>query len=113
MSDLLARIRKSRESMVEVDGYRLTVRRPTDWQALQMHQDESTVFDVAREYVVDWSGVKESDLLKSGGSDEIAFDADLWAEWLSDNDQFILPIYSAVMESYTAHRNKKETASKN
>lgn len=110
---LIKRMRKARERTIEVEGFRFTYLRPTDTQAAELHHGKASLADIAKRFVIGWSGVKESDLFSSGGSDDAAFSPDVWAEWCDDMPQFWVPLGNAVIESYAAHVKKREAAEKN
>jgi len=109
--DISARIRKARESQIEAGGFTFTIRRPTDEEAVR-RQGESA-FDFARDFVVGWKGVKESDLVNGGGSDEVPFDTTAWSEWLADRPDLWGPIGEAVLNAYMAHVKRREDAAGN
>ena len=112
-NSLIQRIRKARELAVEVEGFRFTVRRPTDYEAGIIVNENLTFYEVAQRFVVDWSGVKESDLLPGGGSDVAPFSMELWGEWMQDRPAFWEPISNAALKAYSDHQTKRGKASKN
>ena len=109
---LLARLLKSRQSKLKVGEYTFIVRRPTAYEAALLFQNDPTQYDVARDYVDDWDGVKDKDLIPSGGNDPAEFHKTLWAEWLSDNPDLWGPIFDCVVNSYQAYKGKVEDEGK-
>jgi len=110
--DLLQRIRKARESTVKVDKFVFTIRRPTDAEAANVFSSGPSVVDIAKDYTVGWSNVKDSDLVPSGGSDDVKFDSELWGEWVSDRPDFWEPIFNAIVGVYTRHQDELEKSGK-
>lgn len=112
MSTLAEKIRKSRESRLEVDGASLVIRRPTDEEAITLQK--ATIVDVARRFVIGWGGVSSLWLgLPGGDAVEVPFDADTWGEFIADHPEHWQPIASAVLSAYTQHRGAVEEAEKN
>ena len=109
---LLTRLRKSRQSTLKIGEYTFTVRRPTAYEAAVMFQSDPTPYDVACEYVDDWAGVKDRDLVPSGGSDAADFDKTLFAEWLADKPDLWDQIFNHVITSYTGYNEKVSEAGK-
>lgn len=101
MSDLINKIRKAREHVVEVGAYKFTVRRPTDVQMMELGRDGAITRLLP--YVIGWNGVKEIDVIPGGGPLEIEFNSDLAAEWLSDRPDLLGPLIDKIMGSYKAH----------
>jgi len=112
---LISQMRKARQSIVAVDDYKFTIRRPTDSEAAQLFRDgnHQNPEYIASEFVVGWEGVTEARLVQSGTSDVVEFDLSLWREWCADSPQFWVPIYAAVMEAFSSHVDKREEAAKN
>ena len=108
-------MRKAREIKAEIDGHTFFARRPTDAEASQLFQDglHGNRVHVSRVFVVGWEGVTEADVVPSGGSSPVPFDKAVWREWCDDSPDFWEPIYTAVMEAYELHCNKRKDAAKN
>lgn len=111
--ELLAQIKKSREFTIEFDKNIFTARRPTDVEAVQISAMKMDYSEIATQFVIGWKGVTENDILGNGGSDEIPFSQELWAEWCADSPRFWKRIGTAVMEQYVAHSKKNEEMQKN
>lgn len=104
---LIKRMRKSREFTVEFDGFTFTCRRPTQAEGAEMYSRCYDNHRIAETFVCGWEGVKESDLVQSGASDDAEFSSALWREWVADESRFWKPIADRVIDEYT-QRNKKE-----
>jgi hypothetical protein len=98
---LVDKIRKARETGVEVEGFRFTIRRPTDQEAISLKG--ASFIEISQRFVVGWSGVKEVDIVPGGDGVEVAFDAEVWKEWCADNPNFWGPVANAVLASYNDH----------
>jgi hypothetical protein len=107
---LIDKLRKARETVVEVEGFKFTVRRPTDQEAINLR--DITFIEVAQRYVVGWAGVQELHLIPGGDGREVGFDADLWKEWCADHPEFWQPISTAVMDAYQKHRQEQDETKK-
>lgn len=97
MAALVERLRAARETWVEVDEFRLRLRRPTqaqvlEWEGLSAHQF------VART-VVGWEGVREIDVLPGGMPTPLEFDAELCAEWIADNPRRLNRVMAALNDA--------------
>ena len=115
MSALLDRLRKSRERVVDVESGRikLTIRRPAELDYIHMIRAAEADADIARQIVVGWSGVVESDIVSSGGDVEVAFDAALCADWIADRPGYWGPIMDALAELRTQLKSQQEALEKN
>lgn len=111
--ELIARIKKSRETEVKVDKFTFIIRRPTDVEAVALSRESTGPADVAQKFVVGWKGITEDDVVGGGGSEPVAFDVDLWREWCADNPAFWAPIAEAALKAYEAHAKDQETSAKN
>ena len=108
---LADKIRKARESTVEVGGYTFTVRRPTDLEMFELQGSVSA--GRLLPFVVGWSGVKELDLVPGGDPHPLPFDAAACAEWLADRPDLLGPIVSALVDRYAQHTEALGVAAKN
>lgn len=112
MSDLLIeKLRKARQSVVEVEGFKFTIRRPTDAEASSM--PTLTAAEVAFKFVIGWEGVKELDIIPGGNPVDVPFNSLLWIEWCQDKPGFWAPITEAVLASYKRHRQVVDETEKN
>lgn len=111
-SPLVEKLRKARERTVEVAGYTFTVRRPTDVEAQRLRVISSTAELIP--FVVGWAGVKELDVLPSGGDGHpVPFDPDVCREWLSDRPDLLQPLVDAIVAAYREHTAELEAGEKN
>lgn len=112
---LVNQLRKSRESVIDVCGHRLAIRRPTDLQATGMRYDSlrKAVEGVAP-YVIGWEDMTELKLGIPGGTGaEVPFDSELFLEWISDKPEMWAPLSEGVLKAFTNHRDKEEAIVKN
>lgn len=112
-ADVIAAMRRAREGFTELDGFRFTWRRPTVAEATALYMADAGDIDVARKFVIGWSGIHESDLVPSGGADAVAFSAELWDEWLADRPQWWKPLSDAILGAYRAYSESLKAAEKN
>ena len=110
---LVEKIRKQREVTVKIGKFTFTARRPTDVEAIALHRSDGAYSTIAADYVINWAGVTEDDVIGGGSADPLAWSAVLWAEWCADRPDFWGPISEAVLESYRLHASRMEDATKN
>lgn len=109
---LVDKLRRSRESVVEADGHKFTIRRPTEAeQATVFGENKVTALELVRLFVVDWD-LNEIDLIPGGNPTPAPFDSELWAEYVNDKPELWNPISTAVVDSILKHREKVEGAVK-
>lgn len=114
MSALIEKIRRARESQVEVGGLEFTVRRPTDLEMLAMTTGPViTQGDIMTKFVVGWGKVKELDLFSGGTGELVPFSQELFAEFIADRPDLWTPLSNAVVDKYKAHEKAKEETAKN
>ena len=104
MSRLSERLRRQREVKVTIGKWTFTALRPTDVEALELHQNNRTFDVLASRFVVGWQGVTEDDLIGGGVQEEVPFDLDAWQEWCANRTDFWEPIAKAILDAYTKHR---------
>lgn len=107
---LIEKLRRSREFTVEVGGHKFTARRPTDCDAIELAGIGPVEF--VRRFVIGWN-LSELDVIPGGGPDAVPFDADLWAEWISDRPELWEPLAIPIMDAYSRHVEQREAAAKN
>lgn len=104
---------KAREFNREIAGWSLTLRRPTDQEAGALFRGDGVhPVDVAVDFVVDWHGVTEADLIVSGGSHEVAFDRSTWREVVVDHPELWEPISDAIAQAWTTYNATREERKK-
>lgn len=109
-ASLIAKLRKAREFSVEAGGHKFTVSRPTDVDAIELAGIAPVEF--VRKFVIGWD-LKELDVIPGGSPEPVAFDADLWAEWIADHPELWEPIAVPIMDAYRRHVEQREAAAKN
>lgn len=109
---LADKMRKAREMRVEVGGYVFVVRRPTD---VEWYDKIIGTGPISRfiDFVVDWEGVKEADLLNGGDPHPLKFDRQACFEWLSDRADLYGPLIQAINESFDKHTEARGELIKN
>lgn len=114
MSNLSEKIRKSREFRREIEGWKLIMRRPTDYERDKIfRQDDLDALDIVTTFVVGWEDVTEAHLVPSGSSDPIDFDRDAWREIVQDLPDIWNEITKAVVDSWVQHNDNREARRKN
>ena len=110
--DYLAKLRKGRESKVEVGGFVFTIRRPTDLEAIDLQTVTSTLDGVRQvlRFVVDWHGVKGTDIVPDGEDKAVPFDSELFAMWVEDQPAIWGDLVAAVYERYTTFTETRDDA---
>jgi len=108
---LVEKIRKARESIVEVDGKKFTIRRPTEADMSLMFSQGWSRIELVRKFVVGWN-LQEIDLIPGGDPIAVNFDTDLWVEYVNDKAALWAPIADAIKASITEHNEKVERAEK-
>ncbi len=103
---------KARISTVEADGRVFSIRRPTDEEALKIARDGVDMLDVVRSFTVGWD-LSELDIVSSGTSEKVPFDAALFSDWIADQPHLWVPIGEAILNAFKAHVEKREAAVKN
>lgn len=111
MSALVEKLRRARETRVEIGDFVFTVRRPTDleWVTLQGAGPGGRILP----FVVGWEGVREMDLIPGGDPHPLAFDPAVCAEWLADRPDLFEAVANALIEAYRSHAAAREDTLKN
>ncbi len=117
---LIERIKKARESQVEVDGVRFTIRRPAEQEAIhelfeKPSDSEQILLKVSAEqllsrYVVDWSGIDEADLIPGGSPVPVPFSTELFILWAKDHLKVWNQLSQAIIEAYFSYMAAKDEA---
>ncbi len=114
MSALIEKIRRARESQVEVNGLKFTVRRPTDLEMAEITKGQlPTQGDILEKFVTGWEGVKEVDIAPGGTGELVKFERDLFLEFVSDRPDLWAPLVNEVVSKYRAHQEQLEQTAKN
>lgn len=109
---LAEKIRKARESSVEIDGKTWTIRRPTDEQAAEIGANRAGMLEIVKRFVIGWP-LSELDLVPGGTDIKPPFDAEAFGEWVADKPDLWEPLGAAILSAYTAHVEKRDAAVKN
>jgi hypothetical protein len=117
---VLKQLREQRRHWVELrpavgekPAQEVCFRRPLE---AELHRFTAGVtVDHVCEYVEDWRGFTEADLLGPaiGASDSVPFDPELWAAWVRDHVAMVRKIAEAIAEQISAHLKRTEEAAKN
>lgn len=109
---LLARkLRDARRVEVEAGGFVFILRRPTDLEFIDLRGSAGS--DRLLKFLVDWRGVKESDIVEHGDPHEAKFDAEDAREWLSDRMDLFGAITTGLITAYEGHTAAIEEKLKN
>ena len=109
---LVDKLRKARESQVEVDGHQYTIRRPTEAEQAELFGDRKiTGIEIVRSFVVAWD-LNEIDLIPGGSPVPVQFSAELWSEYVNDKPELWQPLSQAIIDAITQHRKKVDGAVK-
>lgn len=110
---LLAQMRAQRDRWVELEpGLRVKVRRPHELAVFRMRG--GVEIDHLVDHVVDWDGFTSATLLGAevGSSDQLAFDARLWREAVSDRGRWAITVTDAMLAAVEEHNTRREAAEK-
>lgn len=110
---LVAAILRQRELTIEIGKWKFHARRPTDVQAVEIHNKKAAYSEMSRQFVIGWENVVEDDIIGGGGQDPVKFTPELWAEWCADRPDFWAPIAGRLLEAYSQHAQTLELAGKN
>ena len=117
MTELANKIRKASEFSREINGWRLRLRRPTVGElheVFAMGKDgPMTELEIAARFTINWDGVKECDLVKSGSTDIVSFDEESWRLVLMDDPPLWKAVCQAIMDEIDRQKQRKEERGKN
>ncbi len=106
---LADKIRKSRETKLDVGGYKLRIRRPSDIEASSMtYETHREAIEGILPFVIGWDDVKEIDLIAGGAPDPVPFEQEIFREWIYDQPTLWAPLVDGVLAAYKAHRERME-----
>lgn len=114
MSALAEKLRRARESTVEVSGHKFTIRRPTQLEVVEIQNaDGGLNLRNSFRFVVDWE-MSELDLGVPGGTDEhVTYDPEAFMEWVADHPEAWPPLLSAITDSFRNHEARLDGDAKN
>lgn len=124
-SDLVKRLEHNRRCSVSIGGKKVICRRPTDREASDLYRNivaekgsvnqaalDEHAANIYLNFVVDWEGFTENDVIDNGNSDPVPFDLALWRAWVVDHREWWIPTMSRVDEAYFEHQKAMEDAAK-
>ena len=102
---LIDKINKSREQTVIAGGLSFIVRRPTDLDVLEMRGKTISKPErvLLKEFVVNWDGVTELDLIPGGTPKPVAFDAEVFLVWVADRPEIYAVLLEHIINAYKLH----------
>ncbi|HRO60314.1 MAG TPA: hypothetical protein PK177_14305 [Burkholderiaceae bacterium] len=115
---LKKRLQAARQRWIEaqhedIPGLELCIQRPTE---AELHgflgmSAEAIARHCAQNCVVDWRGITEADLLPAVGADEaVAFDVELYRDWVSDHVAVMRRVSNEVAADIDAFLQRREAA---
>jgi hypothetical protein len=111
---IVTRLREQRKGKVPVvvKGRERSIvfSRPTDLEMVEVNRAGGYFSDITSRFVVDWEGFIEDDLVGGGGTDKVAFDREIWKEWIADQLTLWQPIADAIIEAYRLHKESETRA---
>lgn len=111
MDAFTRRMRAARESSVQVNGHRYTIRRPTAGELMQRDYEESGLA-VLEDFVVGWDLLQQDALPGQGSDDAAPFNRDTWIEYLYDHSEIWQPLGEAIRKAMDSHKVKQGEAEK-
>ncbi len=108
-----ARMRARRETWFAAGGIELLIRRPRDLDVAKVRAAGGGWSDVAIAAVVDWRGVKLSDLIPGDVDQPAPFSAAAFEEWVGDRMDVVKEVTVEVVRLIDAHAAQRETTEKN
>lgn len=111
MSKLGDKIRKSRESSVDVRTHKFLISRPTELDMLEFRAGLNP--RQLMRFIRGWEGVTEGDIIPNGDPHPLDYDPDACTEWLTDDAELFNEVITAIVESFTAHKEATRSATKN
>lgn len=109
---LTERMKESRKVVVTVGKMKFFGMRPTLEEFGKLYNANANSYEIARKYINDWE-VTEKDLFPEGSADSVPFDADLFAEYISDSPESAEKIRDALVNALNSYLETKESLKKN
>jgi hypothetical protein len=115
---ILSKIRAARGAPVTLDDRRtVTVRRPSIFEALA-YRDEQTgkitlPVESLRKFVTGWEGFNQLDFWGGGTSEPVAFNADLFMEWVVDQPEVWNKLLNEVLSAFNRYLAARNETTKN
>lgn len=105
-------MRARRETWFSAGGYEFLIRRPRPLD-LGMAFREGGQTEVALRAVVDWRGMKLSDLIPGEASTDAPFDTETWREWVGNHVDVLGAIAQEVARLIEGAQQSAENDAKN
>lgn len=113
MSNLGDQMRKARETQVEVNGHKYTIRRPTEAQRAEWLRNEGiSPLELVRRCVIGWD-LLETDLLAGGNPIPAEFSNDAFAEYVNDQIDLWGPLSESIQQAIESRLGSLDDAKKN
>lgn len=106
-NSLLEKLKKSRQTTIPVGGFNFTIQRPTQFDLGEMSESGFSAKAILKRFVVGWD-LKEIDIIPGGNPVAAPFDADVFAEWVSEQPEIWTVLRDAIWEQFTAHNKVVE-----
>jgi hypothetical protein len=113
MSKLAEKIRLARQIKVEAGDWAFIVTRPTDLDMQDMRKTLPTNRDLLSKFVINWEGIKESDLYDGGTAELVPFDKEVYEEFIADHPELWSGLVNAIVDGYKVHEQKVADSLKN
>lgn len=110
---LINKLRKARQSTIEVGEFKFKITRPTDLEIVEMRGKNIVQREIMGRYVIGWEGVTELHITADGTSESVAFSPELFEEWIADQPTLWEPICTAIVNNYKEHEARQAEAAKN
>lgn len=115
---LIAQMRAKRTTWVDLgDGVAVAVLRPAELEMSRMvgaiaRGEDLPDADLCAKHVTGWRGITETTLLGEslGSAAPVPFDPELWAEIVSDREEWARAVAAEVMRSVEAYITKRTAA---
>lgn len=112
MNPFIEKMRARRELWVKAGKFEFKLRRPTRLEIVKVSRDVSMA-DLLIPHFHDWRNVVENDLVGGGGTNPVAFDPAVWAEFIADRSELWPPLMDAFSKSLTDYTEQVEAQAKN
>lgn len=105
MDSLIERFQKARQSKITAGSFEFTITRPSELDTFgQVYESQRDAVRWVSGFVIDWQGVKESDILAGEGDDLALFDLRLFQGWLEDRPELWAELITGVMKALETFR---------
>ncbi len=104
---LIDKLREYRRLTVASGRVVFTVRRPTDLEMIDLRSRVIKQGDILGDFVEDWSGITELDIIPGGDGSIVDFSKSLFMEWVADHPEHWEPLTGAILSAYSEHQKKQ------